>query len=72
MYPAGELAVLRQLLFYNVYIFVWIQHGCLANTVFTLDPKNHKEVLLYDCWECFTLTGQDLYIRFWQILMSDF
>ena len=25
---------------YNLNIFVWIQHDCLANTVFTLDPSN--------------------------------
>ena len=25
---------------YNLYIFVWIQHGCLANIVFVLDPSN--------------------------------
>ena len=24
----------------NLYIFVWIQHGCLANTLFALDPSN--------------------------------
>ena len=23
---------------YNLYIFIWIQYGCLAYTVFTLDP----------------------------------
>ena len=25
---------------YNLYIFVWIQHGYLANTGFALDPRN--------------------------------
>ena len=25
---------------YNLDIFVWIQHGCLAKTVFALDPSN--------------------------------
>ena len=27
-------------LLYNQYIFVWIQHGCLANMGFALDPSN--------------------------------
>ena len=31
---------------YNLYIFVWIQHSCLANTVFALDPSN-KKTLVY-------------------------
>ena len=26
---------------YNLDTFIWIQHGCLPNTVFTLDPSNH-------------------------------
>ena len=26
--------------FYTLYVFVWIQQGCLANTVFALDPSN--------------------------------
>ena len=25
---------------YNLYIFVWIQHGCLTNTVYAMDPNN--------------------------------
>ena len=25
---------------YNVFVFVLIQHGCLANIVFALDPSN--------------------------------
>ena len=25
---------------YNLYIFVWIKHGCLTNTVNALDPNN--------------------------------
>ena len=25
---------------YNLYIFVWIQHGCIANTIYALDPNN--------------------------------
>ena len=25
---------------YKLYIFVWIQHGCIPNTVYALDPKN--------------------------------
>ena len=25
---------------YNLYIFVWIQHGCLNNTVFALGPSS--------------------------------
>ena len=25
---------------YNLYIFVWIQHGCLTNRVFAVDPNN--------------------------------
>ena len=28
------------LVLYNLYSFVWIQPGCLANTVFTLNPSN--------------------------------
>ena len=24
---------------YNLYIFVWTQHGCLVNTVFAFDPS---------------------------------
>ena len=26
---------------YNLYIFVWLHDGCLANMVFTLDPSNN-------------------------------
>ena len=25
---------------YNLYIFVWIQHGCLTSTIFAMDPNN--------------------------------
>ena len=25
---------------YNLYIIVWIYHGCLANMVFALDPRD--------------------------------
>ena len=25
---------------YNLYIFVWIQHGCSINMVFALEPSN--------------------------------
>ena len=25
---------------YHLYIFVWIQHGCLANTVYALEYSN--------------------------------
>ena len=25
---------------YNLYIFVWIYHGCLTNTVYAMDPDN--------------------------------
>ena len=25
---------------YNLYIFVWIQHGCLTNMVYAMDPNN--------------------------------
>ena len=25
---------------YNLYIFVWIQHGCLTNRVYAMDPNN--------------------------------
>ena len=25
---------------YNLYIFVWIQHGCLNNTVYAMDRNN--------------------------------
>ena len=33
---------------YNLYIFVWIQQGCFANTVFALDSSNIviKEVMV--------------------------
>ena len=24
----------------SMYIFIWIQHGCLANMIFALDPSN--------------------------------
>ena len=33
---------------YNLYIFVWLQHSSLANTVFALDPR--KVVVLF-IWE---------------------
>ena len=39
---------------YNLYIFVWIKHGCSANTVSALDPNNkcYKEVVVYkQCFE---------------------
>ena len=33
---------------YNLYFFFWIQYGCLANMVFTLDPsKCYNEVMVY-------------------------
>ena len=25
---------------YNLYIFIWIQHGCLVKMAFALDPSN--------------------------------
>ena len=25
---------------YNIYIFVWILHGCLTNMVYAMDPNN--------------------------------
>ena len=25
---------------YNLYIFVWIKHGCLTNTFYAMDPNN--------------------------------
>ena len=25
---------------YNLYIFVWLEHGCLTSTVYALDPNN--------------------------------
>ena len=25
---------------YNLYIFIWIQQGCLTNTVYAMDPNN--------------------------------
>ena len=25
---------------YNLYILIWIKHGCLANMVYALDPNN--------------------------------
>ena len=32
---------------YNVYVFIWIKHGCLA-TVFALDfSKCYKKVMVY-------------------------
>ena len=39
--------LLMVILLYNIYIFVWIQHRCLTNTVFALGPSNflyYKEV----------------------------
>ena len=33
---------------YNLYIFVWIQHSCLTNNVYAMDPNNsYKEVVVY-------------------------
>ena len=32
---------------YNLYIFVWIQHGCLANMVFAFDPSNSVKKRLW-------------------------
>ena len=32
-------------------IFVWIQHGCLNNKLFTLDPSNHVIKRLW-CMQC--------------------
>ena len=26
---------------YKLYIFVWIYHGCLTNTVYAMDPNNN-------------------------------
>ena len=41
-FHSGERVVARgPLVFlYNLYIFVWIQHGCLANRVLVLDPSS--------------------------------
>ena len=25
---------------YNLYIFIWIKHSCLTNTVYAMDPNN--------------------------------
>ena len=41
---------------FSINIFVMIQHGCLATTVFTLDPCNcYKEVGVYCCLEPYIL-----------------
>ena len=45
---------------YNLYIFVWIYHGCLTNTVYAMDPNNSvikrsrcisKHVYNEECYE---------------------
>ena len=40
---------------YNLYIFVWIQNGCFANTVFALDPNN-SVIKRQWCICCFILS----------------
>ena len=45
LYPNKMYRLYRKMPFmviflYNLYMFVWIQHACLANTVFALDPSN--------------------------------
>ena len=34
---------------YNLYIFVWIYHGCLTNMVYAMNPNNN-EVVVYNCF----------------------
>ena len=34
----------KAIFLYYLYIFVWIQHGYLADTVFALDPSNRVGV----------------------------
>ena len=47
---------------YNLYIFDWIQHDCLANTVFAVDSGNIviKRLLLF-----MVIFLYDLYIFVW-------
>ena len=35
---------------YNLYIFIWIQQGYLANTIFALDPSNSVIKSLLYIW----------------------
>ena len=48
---------------YNLYIFVWIQHSCSANTVFTSDPSYSAIKML----ECMFLSR--LYISFHMVFV---
>ena len=42
---------------YNLYIFVWILHGCLTNTVYAMDPNNSVIKRLWcSCPFCFDFT----------------
>ena len=34
-----------------LYIFVWIYHGCLTNTVYAMDPNNSVIKRLWCIWE---------------------
>ena len=47
------------LVLYELDIFVWIQHGCLANTVFTLDPSNR---LIKRLW-CICICSLSAYVE---------
>ena len=41
MDPSGVVSKHKMVIFlYNLNFFVWIQHSCLANTVFGLNPSN--------------------------------
>ena len=42
---------------YNLYIFVWIEHGCLTNTVYAMDPNTS---VIKRLW-CISVTEKKTY-----------
>ena len=49
---------------YNLYFFVWIQHGCLANMFFALDPSNSViKRLWYNLYICCLFSTEKLLFR---------
>ena len=52
---------------YNLDIFVWLLHDCLANTVFILDPSNC--VIKGVCIDVFSCFSMKIYVALNNILI---
>ena len=45
-----KMTIYEHFYLYNLYTFVWIQQGCLAHTVFTLDLSNCVKKMIVKYW----------------------